>query len=216
MKKITWILVLCLCISVKSEGQLIGTVVKKVIKAIDLAIQRQQNKVIWLQNAQKTLENTMSKLKLNEITDWVSKQKELYDDYYQDLKKIKDVITYYKRVRDITEKQISLVEAYKRAIFLFRSDSHFTPKEIEYIAKVYSGILSASVDNLDQIYLVITSFTTTMTDEARLATINKAADALDKNYRDLTQFTTQNKLLSLHRSRDQQEVDVMRSLYGIR
>jgi hypothetical protein len=55
-----------------------------------------------------------------------------------------------------------------------------------------------------------------MTDAARLAIINKAADALDKNYRDLTQFNTQNKLLSLHRSKDQQEVDVVRALYGIK
>ncbi len=216
MKKIMWMLGLCLILSVKSEGQIIGAVIIKVIKTIDLAIQKQQNKVIWLQNAQKTMENTMSKLKLDEITDWVSKQKELYADYYQDLKKVKDVITYYKRIKDITEKQISLVEAYKRAFSLFKSDNHFTPDEIEYMGKVYSGILSASVDNLDQMYMVISSFTTTMTDEARLAIINKAADALDKNYRDLTQFTTQNKMLSLHRSRDQQEVDVVRALYGIR
>ena len=221
MKKIVWLLALCLTLTVAPtmESKAIipwKAIIKKIIKAIDLAIQKQQNKVIWLQNAQKTLENTMSKLKLDQITDWVNKQKELYADYYQDLKKVKDVITYYKRIRDITEKQLSLVDAYKRAFSLFRSDGHFTPKEIDYMGKVYSGILSASVNNLDQIYMVISSFTTTMTDAARLAIINKAADALDKNYRDLTQFNTQNKLLSLHRAKDQQEVDVVRALYGIR
>jgi len=55
-------------------AEIIKAAVKKVIKAVDLQIQRNQNKVIWLQNAQKTLENTMSKLKLDEITDWVDKQ----------------------------------------------------------------------------------------------------------------------------------------------
>jgi len=54
--------------------------VKKVIIAIDLRIQRLQNETIWLQNAQKTLENQMSKLKLGEISDWVEKQRKLYDD----------------------------------------------------------------------------------------------------------------------------------------
>lgn len=38
--------------------------IKKAIQAADLQIQRQQNKVIWLQNAQKTMENAMSKAKL--------------------------------------------------------------------------------------------------------------------------------------------------------
>ena len=51
--------------------------IKKVIKAVDLQIQRQQNKIIWLQNAQKTLENTLSKTKLKEISDWVEKQRTL-------------------------------------------------------------------------------------------------------------------------------------------
>ncbi len=59
----------------------------KVIKAVDLKIQRLQNKTIWLQNAQKTLENSMSKLKLDEISGWVEKQRTLYkvDANYIDL-----------------------------------------------------------------------------------------------------------------------------------
>jgi hypothetical protein len=220
MKKIMWMLVLCfgLCLApVKSQAQvgIIKEILIKIIKAIDLAIQKQQNKVIWLQNAQKTLENTMSKLKLDQITDWVSRQKELYADYYEGLRKVKDIITYYQRIKAISEKQVQVVEAYKRAFNLFKSDNHFTVDEIAYMEKVYAGILDASVKNLDQVYMIISSFTTTMTDEARLAIINKAADALDKNYRDLTQFNTQNKILSLHRSKDQQEVDVVRALYGI-
>jgi len=218
MKKIVWMLVLCFGLSmapVKSDAQIIKAILIKIIKAIDLAIQKQQNKVIWLQNAQKTLENTMSKLKLAQITDWVSRQKELYADYYNDLRKVKDIITYYQRIKTISEKQVHLVEAYKRAFGSFKSDHHFTPEEIAYMEKVYAGILDASVKNLDQVNMVISSFTTTMTDEARIAIINKAADALDKNYRDLTQFNTQNKILSLHRSKDQQEVDVVRALYGI-
>lgn len=59
--------------------------VKKVIKAVDLKVQRLQNETIWLQNAQKVLENQLSKLKLTEIADWTEKQKELYKNYYEEL-----------------------------------------------------------------------------------------------------------------------------------
>src|SRR6478736_3540813 len=67
-------------------------VIKAVIKAMDLAIQQLQNKTIWLQNAQKELENVMSKLQLDEITGWVDKQKKLYQDYYEELQKVKAII----------------------------------------------------------------------------------------------------------------------------
>ena len=44
-------------------AEIIKAAITKVIKAVDLQVQRLQNKTIWLQNAQKTLENNMSKLK---------------------------------------------------------------------------------------------------------------------------------------------------------
>src|ERR1044071_1348289 len=76
-------------------SEIIKAGIKKVIRAVDLKIQRLQNKTIWLQNAQKVIENTMSQLKLNEITDWVEKQRVLYKDYYDELWEVKNVISYY-------------------------------------------------------------------------------------------------------------------------
>lgn len=189
--------------------------VKKVITALDLQIQRLQNKTIWLQNAQKVLENQLSKLKLTEIADWTSKQKELYGKYYQELQKVKSAISYYQRIKAITQKQISLVNQYRQAYDLFRQDSHFTPDEINYMGKVYSGILDASIKNLDQIILVTSSFKTQMSDAKRLELINSAADRLDENYNDLRQFNNQNIGLSLQRSKDQRDIQSTLKLYGI-
>src|SRR4051812_29380058 len=78
---------------------------KKVIKAVDLKVQRLQNKTIWLQNAQKVIENSMSELHLSEITDWVQKQKDLYSEYYNSLSEVKSIITYYHQIKDISTKQ---------------------------------------------------------------------------------------------------------------
>ncbi|MFC4233310.1 conjugal transfer protein TraI [Parasediminibacterium paludis] len=194
---------------------IIKNAIKKVIKAIDLQIQKQQNKVIWLQNAQKTLENTMSKLKLDEITDWVDKQKELYKGYYDELRKVKAVIAYYKRIKDITEKQVHLVNEYKRAWGLFQQDKHFTPDEISYMGDVYSGILDESIKNMDQVFLVINSFQTQMSDAKRLELINEASDRVDVNYNDLKAFNQQGILLSLQRAKAQNDVDITKKLYGI-
>ena len=189
--------------------------IKKVIKAVDLQVQRNQNKVIWLQNAQKTLENSMSKLKLDEITDWVEKQKTLYKDYYQELQKVKATISYYKRVKEITEKQVHLVEEYKRAWGLFKQDKHFSADELSFMSRVYSGILDESVKNLDQIFMVINSFQTQMSDAKRLEIINAAADRIDGNYNDLKTFNQQGIVISLQRAKSQNDVDVVKKLYGL-
>ena len=189
--------------------------VKKVIMAIDLKIQRLQNKTIWLQNAQKAIENTMSKLKLDEITGWVQKQKELYQNYFDELRKVKAVISYYYRIREVTSKQLQLVAAYKNAVALFKQDKHFTSNEINYMTSVYSGILDESVKNLDQILLVITSFSTQMDDAKRLEIIDASADAIEQNYMDLIQFNQQNISLSLDRSKDLCEINQVRVLYGL-
>lgn len=195
--------------------EIIKAGVKKVIKAVDLKIQRLQNKTIWLQNAQKTLENALSKLKLDEISDWTERQKTLYKDYFDELAKVKSIISYYQRIREISQKQVKLVEEYQRAWNLFKQDKYFTSDELGYMAKVYSGILDESAKNLDQISLVIKSFTTTMSDAKRLEIINATADDVDANYYDLTRFNKQNMMLSLQRAKENNDVDVVKKLYGL-
>lgn len=189
--------------------------VKKVIKAVDLKVQRLQNETIWLQNAQKVLENQLSKLKLTEIADWTEKQKELYKNYYEELWKVKSVIAYYKRIKDLTEKQIAIVDEYKWAWALFQKDKNFTVDELEHMQKVYSGILDESIKNLDQILLVVNSFKTQMSDAKRLEIISAAAAQMDVNYSDLKSFNNQNSLLSIQRAKSLDEVTILKELYGL-
>lgn len=195
--------------------EIVKAVAKKVIKAIDLRIQKLQNKTIWLQNAQKKIENILSKLKLDEISDWTQKQKELYRNYYEELAKVKSIITYYQRIKDISAKQIRLVDEYERTWNLFQKDAHFNSSELDYMQSVYSGILDESLKNIDQIFLVLDSFTTQMSDAKRLEIINAAADQIDANYDDLTLFNRQNILLSLQRAKTEHDIKSVKQFYGI-
>lgn len=188
----------------------------KVIKAVDLKIQRLQNETIWLQNAQKVIENAMSKVRLDEITDWVDKQRTLYKDYFDELWRVKNGIAYYYRIREIMEKQTRLVKEYKRAWSLFKEDKHFTPDELLYMGRVYNGILDESVKNIDQLFLVIHSFSTQMTDAKRLDIIKNAAGSMETAYNDLKAFNQQNILLSLQRARTANEVNMVKRMYGIK
>ncbi len=189
--------------------------VKKVIKAVDLMIQRLQNKTIWLQNAQKVLENKLNELKLTEIAEWTEKQRKLYKEYYDELWKVRNTIAGYQRIKQILERQARLVLEYKRVWGLMKNDDHFTKKELEYMYRVYTGIMNESVRNLDQILVVINSFKTQMSDAKRLEIINKCGEEIERNYYDLKQFNTQNIRLSISRAKDAHEIETVKRLYGI-
>lgn len=189
--------------------------VKKVIKAIDLKVQRLQNQTIWLQNAQKVLENTLSKLKLTEIADWTNRQKEQYGKYFDELARIKSAIAYYQRIKDITQMQVRIVDDYNRAKGLFAKDKHFRPDELLYMETVYRGILDASLKNIDQLLLVVNSFKVQMDDAKRLEIIEQVAIKMQQNYSDLKAFNSQQIKLSLARAKDAGDLNIMKKLYDV-
>ena len=190
--------------------------IKKVIKAVDLMVQRLQTKTIWLQNAQKVLENKLSELKLKEIAEWTEKQRQLYKKYYEELWKVRTTIAMYERIRQILAKQVQLVDEYKRTWTLIKEDKHFTKTEIEYMYRVYTGILNSSLYNLDQLMLITNSFKTQMSDAKRLEIISQVGEEIETNYTDLKRFNTQNIRLSLNRAKDAHEIETLKKVYGIK
>ena len=196
-------------------AEIVKLVITKVINAIDLAVQQVQNKTIVLQNAQKELENVMSKLELDDISNWVEKQRKLYEDYYNELWQVKQVIADYDKVKNIVRLQSRIVSEYTRAYGLFKQDKHFTPEELDYMYKVYTGILNESLKNIDQVLLVVNSLVTQMQDADRMEIINQAAVHVQRNYNDLQRFNQQNVQLSLERGAEMNDVETVKKLYGI-
>lgn len=115
----------------------------------------------------------------------------------------------------IINRQKAIVSEYKFTWHMVNQDKHFTRQEIDYMYRVYTGILNESVYNLDQVLLVINSFKTQMSDAKRLEIIDKTGDNMDQNYYDLKQFNNQNIQLSLSRSKDEHEIESVRKLYGL-
>jgi hypothetical protein len=219
MKK--WLLLSCFLIligKVKAQTGILEVIkagIIKVIKAVDLRIQRIQNETIAAQNVQKGIETQMQQLKLGEIAGWIDKQKELYRNYYEELYKVKSAVSYYKQVKDIVSSQVQLVNEYKRAMSLVKADKHFSSSEIDFMRRVYEGILDQSAKNIDRVYMVVSSFTMQMSDSERMKIIREASEKLEANKNDLRQFNQQAARLSLQRAKDENDVAVIRRLYGI-
>ncbi len=219
MKKIIVFLFL-IGFSFQSHAQIpvisvITMLVKKVINAIDLEVENLQNQTIWLQDAQKTLENAMAQLQLDGITGWVQQTKDLYSEYYQELSLVKSVIADYDKVKKIITLQENIISEYNSAYSKFKQDKNFTLSEITYMYNVYSGILNESLNNVNQVLLVVNAFVTQMSDAGRMNIINNAAANMQKNYNDLKQFNNQNIQISLQRSYENNDYQTVKQLYGL-
>jgi hypothetical protein len=224
MKKaiaIMGMIVLYLAIPVeKSQAQIpivniISAAVKKVITALDLKVQQLQNQTIALQNAEQQLENSLSLNKLNDISGWLNKEKDLYKRYYQELAEVKSIIVDYDEVKKIISQQRQLLSEYQSGYALFSRDKHFSTEEISYMGDIYDGIFQESLRSLDEVMGAVKTFSTQMDDAERIHRIHKAAGGMQANLDHLRQFNQQNVTLSLARAREGQDRQSVRQLYGL-
>jgi hypothetical protein len=224
MKKIIVItgIVLCCLLAQREQANaqipvvgLFTSAIKKVITALDLKVQQLQNQTIALQNAEQNLENSMSLGNLNDITNWIGKERTLYQNYYKELATVKTIIADYDEVKRIISQQEELVTEYKNASILFNQDKHFSAAELNEMANVYDGILQESIRNLDEVLLAVQSISTQMSDAERLLLVHKASTGMQKNLNDLRQFNNATVQLSLARAKDEQDKEAVKQLYGI-
>jgi conjugation system TraG family ATPase len=198
-----------------AQIEVITEAIKEVLETADLKLQQLQTQTLYLQDAQKSLENSMAGGLLDDITGWVQQTEDLYSEYYTELWQVKSALSTYSKVQTMIDKQIALVHEYEEACSSVQRDPHFSAAELTHILNVYGGILNASIRNIGQIKLVIEAFVTQMDDAGRLRIIDQTAAGIDRNYTDLQRFTQENTLLSLERAKDEADIQTIKTLYGI-
>ena len=206
-KKLTVCLIACMML-VQVPGkaapiaiaEIIRQGVKRVIIAVDLQIQRMQNETIWLQNAQKVIENNMAKLRLEEISDWSSKQKELYADYYDGLWKVKSVIAQFQRVKETAALQGRILEEYQRTWKIITVDGNFSPEEMKRMQLVYTGMLEESIRHIDHLVTLVGQYRNSMTDAERLERIHLIEGKVKEHYLHMVKFNRTNLQINNQRA----------------
>lgn len=87
----------------------------------------------------------------------------------------------YRRVADIIEAQKDIVSEYKRSFKNFSASGLFSSGELDYLSKLYKGLFSQSMDNLNELTMVLTANSLRMNDAERLNAIDRIyADTSDK------------------------------------
>ena len=137
----------------------------------------------------------------------------LHEVFIDGLSLVSPEVKKYRRIPEIISMQQNLVADYRSAFGRFSGSGVFRPGELDYFSRVYGQLFSSSIQNLDELLMVITSSQLRMNDEQRL----RAIDRIHENLRDkllfLQDFNEQANLLKLQRTREQSSVGRLKSLY---
>ncbi|MDM8172951.1 TerB family tellurite resistance protein [Olivibacter sp. 47] len=108
----------------------------------------------------------------------------------------------YGRVADIISLQGRINSEYRSALSHFRGSAIFNSGELEYMANVYGRLLNQSKDNLEDLLLVITSSQLRMSDEERLAQIDRIYNDIQDKLLFLRKFNESGNVLLMQRKRE--------------
>ncbi|WP_449436735.1 TerB family tellurite resistance protein [Pedobacter steynii] len=140
----------------------------------------------------------------------------LHQAFLDGLMQVSPAVRKYKKVADIISAQLILVRQYKAASRRFLHSGDFRPDELQYIARIHDRLLRQSLDNLDELLLVVTAGKLRMSDQERLSAIDQIYLELQQKLIFMNKFNTSTSLLSLQRSAADKDIHSSRELYGIR
>lgn len=139
----------------------------------------------------------------------------LHEVFLDGLMLVNPEIRKYKRVGDIISYQKNILSEYKSAFNRFKGLENFNPQEIGYLGKVYQQLFRQSLDNLDELAMVITSSKLRMSDDERLQAIDRIfADTQDK-LMFLRSFNKEASILSLQRQKEKADLKSVRQYYNL-
>lgn len=138
----------------------------------------------------------------------------LHKTFLDGLMEVSPTVKKYKRVADIIDYQLLLVKEYRSAFNRFKRDDNFNQEELAYLGNVYDKLFKQSLQNMDDLLILITTNKLRMSDDERI----KAIDGLFVDMQDkllfLRHFNNNTSILALQRAKEKNDVKTIEKLYG--
>ncbi|CAL1519126.1 TerB family tellurite resistance protein [Chitinophaga sp. MM2321] len=139
----------------------------------------------------------------------------LHQTFLDGLLQVSPAIKKYYKVAGIIEYQIQLVKACKSAGRRLNVPELFNSGEISYMLGVYENLGASSLKNLDELLNVMTANSLRMSDDERLAAIDKLYADMEDKLSFIRSFNGSCSLLALERSKEINQVRSTGTLYSI-
>lgn len=139
----------------------------------------------------------------------------LHEAFLDGLWLVSPAVRKYWKIPSIIDKQLSLVSEYKTAWINFSKAGNFQPEEINYMETVYSHLLDQSLKSLNDLITILSVHQLRMSDDERLAGIDKIHQDMQEELVFLRKFNNNNSLLALQRTKETNDVKLMQQIYHL-
>lgn len=166
----------------------------------------------------KILQNMYDGFKLiskgyNAVKDISEGNFKLHKAFLDGLAEVSPAVKKYKRIADIIDYQIRIVNDSKKVMQQFKSEKQFNVTELNYLATVYNNLFKQTLKHAEELLLVVTAGKLRMSDDERLQAIDRIFASVESQYSFVREFSNSTKLLSLQRRSEQEQIDRMRMLH---
>ncbi|MBS1732743.1 MAG: TerB family tellurite resistance protein [Bacteroidetes bacterium] len=138
----------------------------------------------------------------------------LHDAFLNALLQVSPTVRKYKRVADIITCQSQIVKEYRSAFNRFKSTHLFNSSEITYMEDVYKNLFNKSLQNLDELSIVITARKLRMSDDERIAAIDRIYQDISDKLVFLRGFNNESSVLAVQRGRELVDTKLSEKLNG--
>ena len=139
----------------------------------------------------------------------------LHKTFLDGLMMVSPTVKKYKRIADIINNQVMIVKEYKNAFNRFKQDDNFSPEEIVYLGKVYGNLFKQSLNDLDELLVIITDSKLRMSDDERLEAIDRIFSNMQDKLLFLRHFNNNTTILAIRRAREKNNASTVQKIYGI-
>jgi hypothetical protein len=138
----------------------------------------------------------------------------LHEAFLDGLMQVSPTVRKYKKIGEIIIFQTELVKEYKSAFRRFDASNLFNTNEIKYMGNVYTNLFNKSLQNLDELTMVITAGKLRMSDDERLNAIDRIYIDMSDKLVFLRTFNNENNVLAIQRGRENVDTRVSKKLNG--
>jgi len=139
----------------------------------------------------------------------------LHDAFLNALLQVSPAVKKYKRVADIISCQSQILKEYRFAFNRFKNSSLFAVSEINYMEEVYRNLFNKSLQNLNELSIVITAGKLRMSDDERIAAIDRIYTEISDKLVFLRNFNSEGNVLAVQRGREMVDTKLSQKLNGL-
>jgi hypothetical protein len=151
----------------------------------------------------------------NTVKNLAEKNFSIHKVFMDGLMAVSPTVHNYQKVAAIVSYQKDIVRDYKAALNEFGSMNIFDASHLQYIEAVYDRLFDRSLEDLDELLMIITASQLQMNDAERIAAIDRIYASVSDQRSFLRHFNVRTKALADQKLKNKRDLEMLQQLHGI-